>query len=408
MPEENRPPLAIPNDLVTHGHEMPAPFFPGLSHPVEKRRKDELRLRTMNTRISLALRAVGIGVWEWNFKTNTLLWDEKMYEIYGLQPGTPVTSERWKSVVHPEDLKLASGIFSPAMQHAVEEKRRFRIVHPVRGLRVIEAAQELLLDATGAPVAWIGGDQDVTEWFSQQNDLQAHAAEMERLSLTDPLTGVGNRRKLEAFLSGEIVRARRYGSKLSLLFADLDYFKQVNDAFGHDVGDLFICSAAQTIVKTVRETDLVARLGGDEFCVVAPEIASEEITHLAARINACLAQEKVYPLDRPLTASFGAAQWRDDESADSLMRRADRMLYQAKANGRNQVCADFQMGRDSLHGDAVIQPHPLSAAAKPVHLAFNSLSAKNIAVNPFPGIGKEQLAAEYAEAQLPASPPPFN
>src|SRR5579863_1203852 len=104
---------------------------------------DEDRLRATTTRLALALQAGNIGVWEWDFTSNNLVWDARMYEMYGIREGSPITSELWKEAVHPQDLGKAGGIFSSTMQQGLREKHRFRILHPSKGIRFLEAAEEL-------------------------------------------------------------------------------------------------------------------------------------------------------------------------------------------------------------------------------------------------------------------------
>lgn len=306
---------------------------------------EEDRLRSVLTRLLLALHAGNIGVWEWDFKSNNLVWDAEMYAIYGVPEGTPVTSEVWKKAVHPDDLSQAGGVFSPTVQHGLREKHKFRIVHPVKGIRFIEAAEELVMDGHGAAIACVGIHQDLTEWWQAREALLASQNKLEKQSLTDHLTGVGNRRSLDQKLAHEISRVRRYGGKLSFLIADLDNFKSINDEFGHEAGDTALRTAAEIMASMVRDTDVLARFGGDEFCIVMPGTGCPAAGGLADRIRWQLGQSAIEGTHRHLTASFGIVQLRDDDTVESLFERADQALYQAKAFGKNRSTSNF--------GDAV-------------------------------------------------------
>lgn len=308
-------------------------------------KNEEDRIRNILTRLLLALHAGNIGVWEWDFKSNNLVWDAEMYAIYGVPEGMPVTSDLWKKAVHPDDLSQAGGVFSPTVQYGLREKHKFRILHPAKGIRFIEAAEELVMDGHGTAVACVGIHQDLTEWWQTREALLASQNELEKQSLTDHLTGVGNRRSLDQKLAHEISRVRRYGGKLSFLIADLDDFKSINDEFGHEAGDTALRTAAEIMASMVRDTDVLTRFGGDEFCIVMPGTGCPAAGGLADRIRWRLGQSAIEGTRRHLTASFGIVQLRDDDTVESLFERADQALYQAKAFGKNRSRSNF--------GDAV-------------------------------------------------------
>lgn len=171
-------------------------------------------------------------------------------------------------------------------------------------------------------------------------ELEAALASIRELSLLDPLTGCFNRRSFGERIAREIERSVRYQRPLSVVFSDIDYFKAINDTYGHHVGDQVLQSVATCLREELRaDIDWVARYGGEEFVIVLPEtdersaIASAE--RLRRAIAACVPLVG-HPLLK-LTASFGVAQLLSDDTADSLVRRADRLLYAAKDAGRNRT-----------------------------------------------------------------------
>ncbi len=165
--------------------------------------------------------------------------------------------------------------------------------------------------------------------------------ELERRMLTDPLTGVGNRRMLELRLDDEILRAQRYHRSLTAVYFDLDHFKQVNDDHGHDVGDTTLRLVAESLAGQVRQIDHVARLGGEEFVVLLPETSLDAARVLVERMREAVTALTIPGLPRPITISAGLAQWRPGERAEALLRRADQALYRAKAAGRDSAYADL-------------------------------------------------------------------
>ncbi len=169
--------------------------------------------------------------------------------------------------------------------------------------------------------------------------LQQREAQVIALSLTDVMTGVGNRRRLEQALPLEVNRAERSGTKLCALMADLDYFKRINDSFGHEAGDKVLAAFGALLRGQTRPTDIVARYGGEEFVILMPHTDLAQALIAAERIRAALAAARIEPLPDGVTASFGVAELAADEKGDALLRRIDAALYAAKQAGRNRVLA---------------------------------------------------------------------
>ncbi len=159
---------------------------------------------------------------------------------------------------------------------------------------------------------------------------------VERQALVDELTGIANRRRCEEALATEIARAERYGTPLSLVLADLDDFKAVNDEHGHPVGDDVLRRFTSVLQAMSRETDLAGRWGGEEFLLLLPGSDAEGGAQLAERMRRGLAGMG----SPPVTCSFGVAQFHPGSDAKSLFAAADRALYQAKRLGKNRVEVD--------------------------------------------------------------------
>jgi diguanylate cyclase (GGDEF)-like protein len=164
--------------------------------------------------------------------------------------------------------------------------------------------------------------------------------ELEHLMLTDQLTGVGNRRMLTRRLDEEILRAERYGRAMTAVFFDLDFFKQINDTYGHSVGDSVLTRVAQSLASNLRQSDHLGRFGGEEFVVLLPETGIEDALTLVERMRAAIAAIEMPEMHGHITVSAGLAQWASGENGESLLHRSDRALYQAKASGRDRSCVD--------------------------------------------------------------------
>jgi diguanylate cyclase (GGDEF)-like protein len=165
---------------------------------------------------------------------------------------------------------------------------------------------------------------------------------LENLSITDALTGIANRRHFEWRLSEEVERARRYKYPLSALLLDLDHFKQVNDNYGHQIGDTVLQQVAQRLKNSLRRTDFLARYGGEEFVVLAPQTPAERAIILGERLRQVIAESPITVADDlqiRITLSVGIAVFPDHAQNESeLIGAADAALYKAKQMGRNRVC----------------------------------------------------------------------
>lgn len=175
------------------------------------------------------------------------------------------------------------------------------------------------------------------------NPLHELTEELRRLADCDPLTGMLNRRRFLELAEREVERAKRYGLALSLVMLDVDHFKQVNDQYGHAVGDQLLKGLAQLLKEHLRGPDCLGRLGGEEFALVLPHTAQHQAVSWAEQLLTRLRTWRL-PLDTgetlSMTASFGVCQLGGDAGGvDSLLVQADRLMYQAKRNGRNQVVA---------------------------------------------------------------------
>ncbi|MBI5039416.1 MAG: sensor domain-containing diguanylate cyclase [Nitrospirae bacterium] len=160
--------------------------------------------------------------------------------------------------------------------------------------------------------------------------------ELKHLATIDRLTQTANRVKFEEIISMEMDRARRYGRLLSISFFDIDYFKKINDTYGHSAGDHVLKTMADIVKKNIRKTSYLFRWGGEEFIIVVPEADVNGAGILAERIRKAIEDYRFEGVGT-VTVSFGITQFKDEDTADSLLKRADAAVYRAKANGRNRI-----------------------------------------------------------------------
>jgi diguanylate cyclase (GGDEF)-like protein/PAS domain S-box-containing protein len=216
----------------------------------------------------------------------------------------------------------------------------------------VSLSRSLVTDETGRAVAVVRTARDMTERNRAETALRVAYEELEKsraalqeIASRDDLTGLYNRREINRQLANEVARCRRHGHSMALLLLDLDHFKMVNDTYGHSVGDEALRSVASLLRDGIRGEDQAGRYGGEEFVLLLPETSPEGALHTAERLRQTIATSIVLakradgstlPVD--LSASIGLAIYPNDGSNEELLlEAADRALYQAKNNGRNQT-----------------------------------------------------------------------
>lgn len=184
--------------------------------------------------------------------------------------------------------------------------------------------------------------QTVLKFVDEGNIEAGYHSELHESTIRDPLTGLYNRRHAMAVLKTEIAKARRGdGRQLSVMILDIDFFKDINDEFGHLAGDGVLRQLVNVVAERVRASDTMARIGGEEFAVILPD-TDVETTREIAEIMRAAVEAEVFEIDgqpHTITLSAGVAGW-DSSIRDlsALLRAADERLYEAKTSGRNRVC----------------------------------------------------------------------
>ncbi|OGQ98234.1 MAG: diguanylate cyclase [Deltaproteobacteria bacterium RIFOXYD12_FULL_55_16] len=180
---------------------------------------------------------------------------------------------------------------------------------------------------------------DVTERVKAEKALAESERRYKELSIIDELTKLFNKRYFNTHLPLEVERASRHGQPLSLLLLDIDNFKHHNDTYGHADGDRVLARLGQVIVEALRVSDIPCRYGGEEFTIILPTTNGEQATIVAERVRASFAGVVFQPTPQEAvqkTVSIGVAQYREGESGQSLLERADQNMYEAKQSGKNR------------------------------------------------------------------------
>jgi len=170
--------------------------------------------------------------------------------------------------------------------------------------------------------------------FSDITQQENYKHSLEKLTITDSLTGIGNRRYFEQKLEEEIARVKRYGNSLSLIMFDIDHFKKVNDTYGHEMGDNVLIEYTALIASHLRAQDVFCRVGGEEFIVILPNTDVASAYALAEKLRNAV---ECFAYKIAITMSFGVVEYTENETSNEVYIRVDRALYEAKNSGRNRV-----------------------------------------------------------------------
>ncbi|HEY8605747.1 MAG TPA: EAL domain-containing protein [Noviherbaspirillum sp.] len=292
-------------------------------------------LQVSNERLKLAIEGSGDLVWDWDIPQDKVVYSDRLQEMLGYRPGEGFDSHcAWQARMHPDDRQEVAEALARCLDGRAKAYRQEHRVMCRNGdwKWVMARAIVVARDSHGAPLRMTGTITDISEKRKSEEVIWRHAN-------FDGLTGLPNRRLFRDRLEHEVLKARRNGLPMALLFIDLDRFKEANDLLGHDVGDQLLIEAANRIRHCVRSSDTLARLGGDEFTAILAEL--DDLAHvewIAQKIIAILGEpfrlgdEVVY-----LSASVGITLFPSDASTpEDLIRNADQAMYAAKNSGRSR------------------------------------------------------------------------
>ena len=279
-----------------------------------------------------------IGSWQIDFGEGALIWSPEVYRIFGLTRDAPVSYETFLACVHPDDREMVNAAWQSALKGA--DYRIQHRIHAADATRWVEERAEIEFDGEGHPRKAVGTVQDITERKTAE-------ARIEYLAFYDPLTGLPNRALFMDRLRHELAAAERHNQRLSLLFLDLDRFKDINDTLGHDAGDRVLVEVARRLQKALREDETLARLSGDEFVIIAAD-SGEVATRIAERSARALTAPVVEGSQGfTVSASIGIAIFPEDgRTPEELLKHADIAMYRAKANGDGYCFYRAEMGME--------------------------------------------------------------
>ncbi len=329
----------------------------------EKIKRISEELEKNKKKLEIAQKIAQLGHWEWNTKTDEIELSDGINHILGLNNNLKkITLEQFIQFIHTDDKirvlenmrkvvpvdecdSICDNCISDDLCHFECE---YRIILPNGETRIIQSKGKYL-NSQNTNHTVVGTVQDETVEFTRikmlgiaqditrQKELEL---KLEEQATTDFLTGCYNRRRFLEFVQNGFDLFSRYSDEMSLLMLDLDLFKNVNDTYGHAVGDLVLIKLVEICQAELRNTDIVGRYGGEEFVVMLPKTSNVQAFELAERLCKVIANTKIITsnIRFNFTTSIGLSTLKStDKNVDNFIKRADEALYQAKHSGRNCV-----------------------------------------------------------------------
>ena len=363
-----------------------------IQHNITERKLAELANLNLQQSFQTAMKAGGIGIWEWDIVNDFLTWNSGMYLLYGIsEQNFPNTYESWQNAVHPEDRIRVDQEIREAIKLEVFYSE-FRVVLPNQTIRDICAHAIVIKDTLGVAQRMIGTNWDISE-------IRERQVSVEKMAFFDHLTTLPNQRLFNDRLSQALLMSQRMKNYGALIFIDLDKFKFINDEYGHLAGDWLLIEVAKRITKCLRKTDTASRYGGDEFIVLLGDLSANkgdatlELQKIAENIKNSLGSPYSIPIldakpeGKPIlcrcSASIGSSLFFGLQSNSlELIHEVDRLMYEAKTDGGNRVKISKKY-LDMAIGDAGLEKDK-SAAEKlnliqdNIYFKFSERKYKNL------------------------------
>ena len=309
----------------------------GTVEDIHDRKTADATLAETETRLRLALDVGRLRTWELDLASRRLTASDVSVINFGLQLGAELSDHDLALArIHPDDEKRYGLEVANAWAAGQDLEIEYRSIWPDDTVHWVRITGRPTRDADGKPVRLVGMSLDITAQRTAEEEQQRAEARVAYLANHDPLTGLANRRRFHQVLT-EAMASARADAKVVLLRIDLDDFKAINDAMGHEVGDKLLQHAGDCLKKTAERSDLVARYGSDDFAVIISGVTCRrEVDIPTARLLTCLAQPtEIEGTSLSLSGSIGISMAPDDaDSAEQLLRNADTALQRAKMTRR--------------------------------------------------------------------------
>lgn len=298
----------------------------------EQIKKQHKKLKETQKRFKMAAECISDLIYEWEVLTNKLTWFSDVDSFLGYQKGEISNDiNNFFKLIHPNDIPILTNAIELHKSSSSPIDYKYRVKHYDGKYRYWHKKGLPLLNTQGKPYRWVGVCTDIT-------DQMAYQSQLEHIAHYDPLTNLANRLLLTKHIEYAILQAQRDDTLVAIVYLDLDGFKEINDTYGHDMGDAFLLALSIKLKDVLGEKDTLARLGGDEFVAVIPHLMDRPSIEPILEKLLYTASQAISINENILhtSASIGVTYYQDEEvDCDQLIRQADQAMYQAKESGKN-------------------------------------------------------------------------
>lgn len=312
-------------------------FFLSVARDVTFRQVIDEEMEAHKHSLWYALNEASDGLWEWNIAQDTLYVSPKLKQMRGYGPEEDASKvDFWIDGIHPDDKHRVLAVMQEHLQGRTDKfEAKYRLRNRAgHFIWVNDKGKVSKIDTEGNPAIVAGMVQNITDQVALQERLEIQAAR-------DELTGALNRRVCREILEHQITSSHINGESFAVVLIDIDYFKSINDQYGHQVGDVVLKAFVKKVEEHLRKDDLLFRWGGEEFLLLLPNVEESKQYRVADKIRKIIKDNRIVLADKTeisLTVSMGVSTYPHHGSTISqLIEKADIAMYRSKANGRNRV-----------------------------------------------------------------------
>lgn len=312
-------------------------FFLSVARDVTFRQVIDEEMEAHKHSLWYALNEASDGVWEWNIEQDSLYVSPKLKQMRGYGPEEDASSvDFWMNGIHPDDKQRVLAVMQEHLQGRTDKfEAKYRLRNRAgHFIWVNDKGKISKRDAEGNPAIIAGMVHNITDQIALQERLENQAAR-------DELTGAFNRRVCREILEQHIASSHINGKSFAVVLIDIDYFKLINDQYGHPAGDVVLKAFVKKIEENLRERDILFRWGGEEFLMLLPCLKESKQYKVANKIRKIIEDNRIILADKKeisMTISMGVSCYpRHGSTISELIEKADMAMYRAKANGRNRV-----------------------------------------------------------------------
>ena len=288
-------------------------------------------LEEQNKKLLKAQHISSMGFWELDLENNKLYWSDEIFNIFEIDSNMFEASyDGFLNVIHPDDRDAVNEAYSNSLQTKEDYFIEHRLLMKDGRIKWVKEECSTEFDDNGKPLISVGVVIDITTLHITQQKLLEQ-------TYIDDLTKLNNRKSYNEKIKQLLSQHNRYKTPFSIIMYDIDDFKQINDTYGHSIGDDVLMDMSRLIKSHIRDTDYIFRVGGEEFVILLTETKIDKAKVVSEKIRNSVENDLKTVKDKKITISIGLSEVREDDNEDVIYIRVDELLYKAKNSGKNKV-----------------------------------------------------------------------